>query len=669
MFRCFAFLRKYIGVVTPYLGQVSQIRAALSRLQVASEVSDLDQKDLQRLDLAVASSGGAEQPKVRVASVDNYQGEEADIILISLVRSNSVGDIGFLSSRERINVLLSRARLGMFMVGNLETLTKCRTQKGRAVWKVVKEVLAEQDAIYKSFPIKCVRHPDSRQDVTSPEQFQLMSPDGGCNIACGKRLPCGHECPHFCHDHKDDHVLCRAYVVDKCPYNHDVKRLCSSKMTVLCEKKVEWKCPLGHMQTGPCYKGRSSTCVQCNREQQALKEHELELERAVEANNAAKIKLDDAYRQAESQAHITRIENETEDMEKERKLAELESSTLKQQNSSGKRKRGHAAGNAQPVLNEIDSLGENRKAELDPVAEALLASKDSAASLRPQRAALEAGASSINGKTSETPSLITTTSLTLKQRTHISKEHPSYSATDKSTERNVNHALAKYVQEGCMAAHDYLEEPPEVDPTHSVVIQSLRVLLEEECTGQLPAPSFDKNAIISFLEKARMPRSTAVCQFALAVWYNSQKLPYSAQDHAKVVLDNPALSASLVPKWLERLKMFGNLSTPSSIKDISTKTPSEAQRLWDNIKAKNVNPPAAMKDLMGMIGLDEVKMTFIRLYQRYIILPSSQRCPLPKLFLHACSNKGYSWTKSDKPQDRHLSTRALKAIQVMSTRR
>jgi len=48
--------------------------------------------------------------KVRVSTVDGYQGEENEIVLLSLVRSNRDGDIGFLKTNNRLCVALSRAK-------------------------------------------------------------------------------------------------------------------------------------------------------------------------------------------------------------------------------------------------------------------------------------------------------------------------------------------------------------------------------------------------------------------------------------------------------------------------------------------------------------------------------------------------------------------------------
>lgn len=59
---------------------------------------------------------------VRVAVLDNYQGEECTIILLSLVRNNDEGLIGFLKIENRVCVALSRAREGFYIMGNMELL-------------------------------------------------------------------------------------------------------------------------------------------------------------------------------------------------------------------------------------------------------------------------------------------------------------------------------------------------------------------------------------------------------------------------------------------------------------------------------------------------------------------------------------------------------------------
>ena len=83
-----------IGIVTPYAGQVRAIR-------------DIVPDSMQ---------------SVEVRTVDGYQGREKDLIIFSCVRSNKDGNVGFLSDRRRLNVALTRAKRGLVVVGNPETL-------------------------------------------------------------------------------------------------------------------------------------------------------------------------------------------------------------------------------------------------------------------------------------------------------------------------------------------------------------------------------------------------------------------------------------------------------------------------------------------------------------------------------------------------------------------
>jgi superfamily I DNA and/or RNA helicase len=75
--------------------------------------------------------------------VDKYQGEENEIILLSLVRSNSRAKIGFLEIENRVCVALSRAKKGLYIVGNMDNL--CGS--GSRLWQSIKRTLEENDEI------------------------------------------------------------------------------------------------------------------------------------------------------------------------------------------------------------------------------------------------------------------------------------------------------------------------------------------------------------------------------------------------------------------------------------------------------------------------------------------------------------------------------------------
>ena len=88
-----------IGIITPYAGQVRAIRDALP----------------ERND------------SVEVHTVDGYQGREKEVIIFSCVRSNSDGTVGFLSDERRLNVALTRAKRGLIVIGDPDTLRNDET--------------------------------------------------------------------------------------------------------------------------------------------------------------------------------------------------------------------------------------------------------------------------------------------------------------------------------------------------------------------------------------------------------------------------------------------------------------------------------------------------------------------------------------------------------------
>eukprot|EP00434_Breviolum_minutum_P040278 symbB.v1.2.035787.t1/scaffold4901.1/size52642/6 len=89
-----------IGVVTPYVAQVRLLKRMCK--QVIPE--------------------GMDPELLEIASVDQFQGREKDLIIFSAVRCNRIGNVGFLADWRRLNVMLTRARRGMVVVGNPHTL-------------------------------------------------------------------------------------------------------------------------------------------------------------------------------------------------------------------------------------------------------------------------------------------------------------------------------------------------------------------------------------------------------------------------------------------------------------------------------------------------------------------------------------------------------------------
>lgn len=83
-----------------------------------------------------------------------------------------------MSSPERVNVLLSRARDCLILLGNADTFLNAR--KGKEIWEQLFCLLARGKHVYDGLPVKCERHPDRKACLKKPIDFDVLTPDGGC---------------------------------------------------------------------------------------------------------------------------------------------------------------------------------------------------------------------------------------------------------------------------------------------------------------------------------------------------------------------------------------------------------------------------------------------------------------------------------------------------------
>jgi superfamily I DNA and/or RNA helicase len=102
-----------VGIISPYRAQVQYLRQQIRKKEFFKPFRQL----------------------ISVNTVDGFQGQERDVIIISLVRSNDEGQIGFLRDLRRMNVAITRARMKLIILGDRNTLT--RHPFYRKLWEYV----------------------------------------------------------------------------------------------------------------------------------------------------------------------------------------------------------------------------------------------------------------------------------------------------------------------------------------------------------------------------------------------------------------------------------------------------------------------------------------------------------------------------------------------------
>ncbi|CAK7229929.1 hypothetical protein SCUCBS95973_007397 [Sporothrix curviconia] len=292
-----------IAVLTPYLGQMMRLRQRLSNMFELT-FNERDTADLEAADelstnamqsgspdsdaaanKATNDASGADAKNdvdtvrgagkqsatvktkllnsIRVATVDNFQGEEAKVVVVSLVRSNAQRRCGFLRTSNRINVLLSRAQHAMYILGNSDTCSDI------PMWQSVISALDADGNMGPNLPVQCPRHPERVFEVSLPDHFVQFAPDGGCLQLCDKRLACGHSCTGRCHA---DVIHAAVKCLEPCPRplkgcSHACTRPCGEPCVPLCRVLLPGtvlNLPCGHVLTSPqCAQAQQPDKIVC----------------------------------------------------------------------------------------------------------------------------------------------------------------------------------------------------------------------------------------------------------------------------------------------------------------------------------------------------------------------------------------------------------------------
>jgi hypothetical protein len=299
-----------VAILTPYKGQLMLIRKMLL-------------SDQSNARLLTHDSSNSNQ--VRLSTVDRFQGDEADVVIASLVVDEK-SRTQFVKLQNRMIVLLSRARIGCFVLGNIGYFESSRNAGGRDAkhWMRTFEMLEsppqssdnneqsitvssalvpvnmqeslsssisiplkrahfEDARVGPTFPLCCPRHPLlSRRDAKSASDLKL----GFCQIACEEALGCSHPCLLNCHWPKKTHnPKCKVDVDSPCS-KHPSKLQCwnvfKNSVTIpgdsidialqryKCPETVTVMLPCCHEEQLPCWQEdeiaqNKSSYPDCNR--------------------------------------------------------------------------------------------------------------------------------------------------------------------------------------------------------------------------------------------------------------------------------------------------------------------------------------------------------------------------------------------------------------------
>lgn len=157
-------------------------------------------------------------------------------------------------SSNRTNVALSRARHGMFVLGNGDAL-----ESGSGTWSIALDEFRRQEAYGPAFPFACYRHPDNVQWLSEPEEIDSLFPDGVFSIAWIRSNNESYRALSLTLRHQVEMWACLSF---------QGRRTCSSSThphilqchpddefhsLVKCTEKCGKLCPLGHPCDKMCY--------------------------------------------------------------------------------------------------------------------------------------------------------------------------------------------------------------------------------------------------------------------------------------------------------------------------------------------------------------------------------------------------------------------------------
>ena len=264
------YVENRLALITPYVGQLLKIRSILSSEQIKIVMNDLDEEEVLRAEEEGMERQlvGSASKHLRLATVDNFQGEEADVVIVSTVRCNRQGRIGFLQFDNRVNVMFSRARHGMYVLGSRGTVEHFEQNRSRysskpSLYSDIVNSFEQEKLIGSQFECICEVH-KTTTIINHPKDWKKVR-EGGCHLECGQKLPCGHACPRQCHVNDREHSFhqCRKKCMKTCASGeHPCYGLCYENPCPPCRQQKIISLACGHKKQVLCSKQEER--LKCN---------------------------------------------------------------------------------------------------------------------------------------------------------------------------------------------------------------------------------------------------------------------------------------------------------------------------------------------------------------------------------------------------------------------
>jgi hypothetical protein len=271
-----------ITIITPYDGQRRLIVKLLRDHHCLPHFHQLQQRTpTNRHHHHAPPQKYVEEKTIRVSTVDRYQGDENDIVILSLVRTRPGNR--FVGLLNRFIVATSRARLGFYLIGSLSAVV--HNNEGPKHWKRFVEHLSHPDAsgcdpsyqdprVGSELPICCPLHHQSKTTVSSLSQHRAFPNSDQwkhfCSEICVTMLDCGHPCRLPCHfpQLNEHNSHCQEAVPRPCSRHKHIPLICgtiprspgqSLKQALKvwkCEQLVKLQLDCEHEINLECWKGQ-----------------------------------------------------------------------------------------------------------------------------------------------------------------------------------------------------------------------------------------------------------------------------------------------------------------------------------------------------------------------------------------------------------------------------